>query len=404
TNTPTGSYAVSIPVTAPNDNPVTNCTQYVNNVTITNGGGTSNANDSASDPMTVVCPGQAVLSIVKSGDTTVTTGDAVNYSLTVTNTSGLGANGVVITDDLPNSLTNVTATYDVDPTTAGGTGSCSITDANLVTCNVGALAASDGNTASPEADVVQVTISATVPGCATFTNQATVTYSTDGSALPPTVVNSNIVTTNVNCGSITIVKNAVPNSTQDFGFTGDLGAFTLDDDGNNNNGLSNTSVFNNLTVNSYAVTENLTAGWLTQSITCSDGSTTSVVTRSAIIQLSGGEDVTCTFVNVPDPGTPPFTPPVTPVFVPQTTTTTTAVTSLPLVSQVQSAVTTRPSQTTTQPGLISEVESARSLPNTGSGGYLDSAGKSAPAGWLGIVLAAAGVSFLLLRVRRGARR
>ncbi len=357
--------------------------------------------------MTVVCPGQAVLSIVKSGDATVTTGDTVSYGVTVTNTSALGANSVVVTDDLPNSLTGVTATYDVDPTTAGGTGSCSVGVGNSVTCNVGALAASDGNTSAPEADVVQVSISATVTGCATLTNQATVTYSTDGSAQPPNVVDSNIVTTDVTCGSITIVKNAVPNSTQDFGFSGDLGAFTLDDDGNNNNAFSNTVVFNDLGIDTYVVTENVTAGWLVNSITCSDGSATSVTTRSAVIQLAGGEDVTCTFVNVTDPGTippvtPPFTPPVTPPLVVPPPANVTTVTTLPLIAQVQGAVSVPSTQPTT-PGLISEVEGVRTLPGTGTGGYLNSESSSGPASWLVGLLAAVGVSFLLLRVRRGAR-
>ena len=36
--------------------------------------------------------------------------------------------------------------------------------------------------------------------------------------------------TNTQRSTIVIVKDAVPDGPQDFGFTGDLGAFTLDDD------------------------------------------------------------------------------------------------------------------------------------------------------------------------------
>ena len=39
-------------------------------------------------------------------------------------------------------------------------------------------------------------------------------------------------TTGPTNGNITIILNAVPNSSQDFAFSGDLGAFNLDDDSN----------------------------------------------------------------------------------------------------------------------------------------------------------------------------
>ncbi len=108
----------------------------------------------------------------------------------------------------------------------------------------------------------------------------------------------------VQTGSITIVKDAVPNDPQDFSFTTTgtgLSNFSLDDDGDNANTLSNTKVFNGLLAGSYTVTEGSTAGWaLTGNLTCTDPTTNSTInlgTRTASINLAAGENITCTFVN-----------------------------------------------------------------------------------------------------------
>ncbi len=96
--------------------------------------------------------------------------------------------------------------------------------------------------------------------------------------------------TNVKKGTITIVKNAVPDNAQDFSFTGDLGAFTLDNDGNNANDLSDRKSFN-VAPGTYAVSETSAAGWKLFGATCNDGSPVSA------INLAPGEDVICTFEN-----------------------------------------------------------------------------------------------------------
>lgn len=101
-------------------------------------------------------------------------------------------------------------------------------------------------------------------------------------------------------GSITIVKDAQPNDAQDFAYSGGLGAFSLDDDGNPLNDLSNTTTFSNLVPGSYPVTETAAAGWDLTNLTCDDGdggTTTSTTTRTATIDLDPGQDITCTFVN-----------------------------------------------------------------------------------------------------------
>jgi hypothetical protein len=101
------------------------------------------------------------------------------------------------------------------------------------------------------------------------------------------------IITNTASGSITIVKDAQPNSAQDFAFTATgtgVSGFSLDDDADGT--LSNTRVFTNLGAGSYSFAETPVAGWDLTSSTCSDGSTV------ANVQLSAGENITCTFTNV----------------------------------------------------------------------------------------------------------
>jgi hypothetical protein len=95
-------------------------------------------------------------------------------------------------------------------------------------------------------------------------------------------------------GSITIVKEADPEGDQEFDFTGDLGAFSLIDDGTS----SDTAVFSNLISGTYSVAETVPTGWKLEDIECvdpDDGTTVNVGTASALIDLDPGEDITCTF-------------------------------------------------------------------------------------------------------------
>src|SRR4030095_8351208 len=69
----------------------------------------------------------------------------------------------------------------------------------------------------------------------------------------------------VTTGSITIVKDAEPNSAQAFGFTGDLGNFDLADDGG-----GNSTTFTDLAPGPYDVAETVPADWTLGSIVCGD--------------------------------------------------------------------------------------------------------------------------------------
>ena len=98
-------------------------------------------------------------------------------------------------------------------------------------------------------------------------------------------------------GSITIVKDAVPNGPQDFAFTTTgtgLSAFSLDDDSDPT--LSNTKTFSQLLPGSYSVTETPTTGWDLGSLTCTGGGT-QVNGATVSITLAPGANVSCTYTN-----------------------------------------------------------------------------------------------------------
>ncbi|MGH2766613.1 MAG: prealbumin-like fold domain-containing protein, partial [Actinomycetota bacterium] len=105
-------------------------------------------------------------------------------------------------------------------------------------------------------------------------------------------------------GSITIVKDAVPDDPQDFSYTTTGGlspaAFSLDDDADGT--LSNTRTFTGLLPGTYTVAEDADpAGWQLTDIAClGGGGDTSDAGRIATIGLDPGEDVTCTFENTKD--------------------------------------------------------------------------------------------------------
>ena len=109
--------------------------------------------------------------------------------------------------------------------------------------------------------------------------------------------------TNTQRGSITIVKNAVPDSPQDFGFTtsgSGLSAFSLDDDADPT--LPNTRTFSNLVPGSYSVTETGVTGWDLTGLSCVSTNSTSTLgtnlgTGVSSITLAPGDSVTCTYTN-----------------------------------------------------------------------------------------------------------
>ncbi|MBA2634252.1 MAG: prealbumin-like fold domain-containing protein [Chloroflexi bacterium] len=113
-----------------------------------------------------------------------------------------------------------------------------------------------------------------------------------------TFVNTLDVVEQPELGSITIIKNGVPDGAQDFGFTttgAGLSSFSLDDDADAT--LSNEQDFTDLAAGTYTVAESATAGWTLTSIVCSTGGAGDAATRTATITLVAGANVTCTFLN-----------------------------------------------------------------------------------------------------------
>ena len=110
--------------------------------------------------------------------------------------------------------------------------------------------------------------------------------------------------TNTQRGSITIVKNAVPDDPTDFGFTttgSGLSSFSLDDDADAT--LSNTRSFTDLVPGSYSVTETLpVTGWDLTGLSCASTNGlsttgTTLATGLSSITLGAGDSVTCTYTN-----------------------------------------------------------------------------------------------------------
>jgi hypothetical protein len=106
---------------------------------------------------------------------------------------------------------------------------------------------------------------------------------------------------NTQRGSITIVKDTVPNGPQDFSYTGTsdqstgISPFSLDDDADVT--LSNTNVITGLKPGAYTVTEAAQAGFDLTGLTCTAGGTGNTTTGVATITLAAGGSVTCTYVN-----------------------------------------------------------------------------------------------------------
>lgn len=114
--------------------------------------------------------------------------------------------------------------------------------------------------------------------------------------------------TNTERGSITIIKDAQPDSSQSFGYTAtgeNLSNFSLVDDGVTAG--ANTKSFTGLrptseTGSNYVVSENLpVTGWDFTNLSCTSANGSSSITRStaqATIGLGAGDAVVCTYTNV----------------------------------------------------------------------------------------------------------
>ncbi len=241
--------------------------------------------------------GQAIIITVKPGfgitktpaSQTVNPGGTASFSSVISNSgNGTGTISSII-DTLPvgfsyktGSTTGITTN---DPAINGQqltwTGPWTITPGNSITINYQAIAS-------------------TTPG--TYTNSIIAKDSNNNTVGPAT---ADIIIP-APTGSITIVKDAQPNSSQSFSYTttgNGLSNFSLVDDGINNTYYT---TFSNLTSGNYSITESPTTGWSLTNLSCLDNNSSqsvgSITSSTASLSLTAGQNVTCTYTNTRDTG------------------------------------------------------------------------------------------------------
>jgi uncharacterized repeat protein (TIGR01451 family) len=112
------------------------------------------------------------LGITKSATSSqVNEGGAVSYTITVTNTGNGNATGVIVTDNLDDTLTAVSATFDGP---GANDGNCTVGAGNQITCTIGALGAGQSATVTINATAPQLPLTEGGPCTLQLLNQATV--------------------------------------------------------------------------------------------------------------------------------------------------------------------------------------------------------------------------------------
>lgn len=259
--------------------------------------------------------------------TTLPSGDTTVFNITVSGTGTIlnSASGT-ITDTTDYEYTVTPGTYSVNENALSGWGQTSNTCTNVTVANGETKYCTIENKKLPVLTIEKVLNGASVPlntfsfivdGWSTMPFEAdgnnnifvipgvvytitetnpganyNVTYSTGCSGTLDYAQTATCTITNTEYGTLTIVKDANPHSSQSFDFTtgAGLSAFSLTDDGSVFG--SNTKTFTNLLPGTYSVTENPLSGWDLSNVTCSDGS------LNTSINLSAGENITCTFTNL----------------------------------------------------------------------------------------------------------
>ncbi|MBI1730956.1 thrombospondin type 3 repeat-containing protein [Candidatus Acetothermia bacterium] len=258
-------------------------------------GGAQTAGSAGSgDSLEISCTGGSTGSISIIKDTVPN--DAQDFSFSTT--GGLSPSSFSLDDDSDGTLSN-TETF-----SSLANGSYSVTEASATGFTLDDITCS-GNTSS--------TFTFSPSALSSFQAGDTSVSITLASAEDLTCTFRNIPTSTPTTGSISIIKDTVPNDAQDFSYstTGGLSpsSFSLDDDSDGT--LSNTETFSSLADGSYSVTEASAAGFTLDDITCS-GNTSSTFTfspsglssfqagdTSVSITLASAEDLTCTFRNIP---------------------------------------------------------------------------------------------------------
>ncbi len=320
TETVTGS---GVAVSNPSPSLTTSAGTATTNTTIT---GLSGA---ATTTLTITESANAAYNLTDVTCVNLTTSQTLTTATTPSATVNLGSRQVVVTPIGTGAQISCTFTNAKKPTmvivkrSVGGTGSfnfgsgsnglpagpLAISTATTNPSSSSAFTLNAANTSTSITEAIPAGWQLTGVQCVDASNTvltATVDLSTGALTLPAASVaagaNITCTFTNAKLGSITIVKDAVPNDAQDFSFTSSgagTSNFILDDDADATR--SNNQTFTGLSAGSYPVVEAAAAGWSLTSLTCTgDADAGSVVTlgsRQVAIDLDPGEDITCTFVN-----------------------------------------------------------------------------------------------------------
>jgi uncharacterized repeat protein (TIGR01451 family) len=188
TSYPPITITISVALTAPST--------VTNTATVAGGGEANTANDTATDVANVLPPTDADMAITKTASPNpVLQGNALTYTLGVTNNGPAIATNVTVTDPLPSQVSYVSATSTQGTCSqAGGT----------VTCSVGIM--NSGATAT-----ITITVTAVTRGSVTNTASVTatqtdpVTGNNSASNSPPTLI---VSPTRVRMESFTAATNA----------------------------------------------------------------------------------------------------------------------------------------------------------------------------------------------------
>ncbi len=96
-------------------------------------------------------------------------------------------------------------------------------------------------------------------------------------------------------GTITIVQDTLPDSASDYSFGGDLGSFSLDDDGDPT--LPNIGTFADLPSGAWTITRPAVAHLISSEILCDGVGVFDLGAGKLTVYLHPGEEITCTFVD-----------------------------------------------------------------------------------------------------------
>ena len=248
----------------------------INNASVTSSTTDSNANNNSTSEQTTVSEiSQADLSVSKN-DTIdpVTIGDNVTYIITVSNNGPATAQNVVLTDNLPNGVTFVSANPDQ--------GSCSEAN-NVVNCNL-------GNIISGGSVLVTIVVKSTATG--TITNNASVTSSTSDSN-----GNNNSTSEQTTVNSLTADLAITKSDAVDPVTTGDNVTYTVTVSNNGPDTAENVVLTDNLPNDVLFVSANPNQGICSESngiVTCNLGNLVDNASVSVTIVVNAASSGTIT--------------------------------------------------------------------------------------------------------------